>query len=80
MTVPKIARETAQTMIVFMLLPSHTIKIGARAVFGRLFNVIRKGSITAAKDLFHHKRIDSPIPAIKTMKKLKKVSKRVILT
>ena len=31
----------AQTMMVFMLLPSHTIKIGARAVFGRLFSVIR---------------------------------------
>ena len=41
MTVLKIARDTAQTMMVFMLLPSHTMKMGANAVFGRLFKVIR---------------------------------------
>ena len=80
MMVPKMAREIAQTMMVFILFPSHTIKMGAKAVFGRLFNVIRKGSKIFAIYLFHHKSMERPIPITKTIKKLKNVSNKVILT
>ena len=38
---PNIATDIAVTIIVFMLLPSHTIKIGAIADFGRLFKMTK---------------------------------------
>ena len=35
------ATDIAVTIIVFILLPSHTIKIGAIADFGRLFKMTK---------------------------------------
>ena len=37
----KMAMVTPQTIMVFMLFPSHTIRIGARAVFGRLLRTTK---------------------------------------
>lgn len=39
--VPKIEMEMAVTRIVLYPVPSHTIRTGARADFGKLFNVTR---------------------------------------
>ena len=42
MMVLKTAIVTPHTMMVFILLPSQTIRIGASAVFGRLFRTRSK--------------------------------------
>ena len=41
MMVLKTAIVTPHTMMVFILLPSQTIRIGASAVFGRLFRTTK---------------------------------------
>ena len=53
---PKIATDMAVMIIVFMLLPSHTIKIGAIADFGRLFKITKYGSKISLNVVFHHKK------------------------
>ena len=64
-------------MIVFMLLPSHTMSSGARADFGRLFNMTRYGSRIFASRLLDQSATAPKIPIHVTRKKLKSVSKTV---
>ena len=52
---PKIATDMAVMIMVFMLLPSHTIKIGAIADFGRLFKITKYGSKISLNVVFHQR-------------------------
>ena len=74
---PNTATDTAATTMVRMLLPSHTIKRGARADFGRLFNRTRKGSSTWATLLLDHRSRAHARPKMVQTAKLIRVSIRV---
>ena len=74
---PNTATDTAATMIVFMLLPSHTMRRGARADFGRLFKSTRNGSSTWATLLLDHKSRAQARPKTVHRAKLTRVSSRV---
>ena len=54
---PNNATDIPATMIVVGVAPSHTIKRGARADFGRLFNTTRKGSVISDNFLLNHNRV-----------------------
>ena len=74
---PNTATDTAATTMVRMLLPSHTIKRGARADLGRLFNRTRKGSSTCATLLPDHRSRAHARPKTVHTAKLIRVSIRV---
>ena len=75
---PKTAMETAATIIVRMLLPSHTISTGARADFGRLLSMTRHGSrIFASVSHFHRRTAAAALKTV-TSRKLIRVSQMVM--
>ena len=53
---PKTATDTAATIIVLTSLPSHTMRTGASADFGRLFHSTKQGSNTSKIPRHHHMR------------------------
>ena len=77
MIVPNMATDTAVTIIALGLFPSHTISMGASADFGRLFNIIKKGSTSWERNGESHRTSAIPTPAAIIMPKLKNVSPRV---
>ena len=74
---PNTATDTAATMMVFILLPSHTMSRGARADLGRLFKSTRNGSSTWATLLLDHKSRAQARPKTVQSAKLIRVSSRV---
>ena len=64
-------------MIVLMLAPSHTIRSGASADFGRLFSTTIAGSRISDTIGSIHSRMASRIPQITTSAKLINVSESV---
>ena len=74
---PKTAMEMAVIMIVFILFPSQTIRIGARADFGRLFKTTRYGSMILAAVGNHHKIVAISTENKVISAKLTSVSARV---
>ena len=75
---PKTARDMAVMMMVFMLLPSHTMKMGAMADFGRLFRMTKYGSRISLKVWFHQSSTAMRMVKTATRRKLPKVSARVM--
>ena len=71
---PKIATDIPATMIVVRVAPSHTIKRGASADFGRLFKTTRNGSNISESFGLNHKRIVTRRLHKMTRKKLTSVS------
>ena len=63
--------------MVLMLLPSQTMRIGARADLGRLFNITRYGSRISARLLLDQRATAPRIPTAVTKKKLTRVSRMV---
>ena len=59
---PNIATDTAVIIIALVLVPSHTISIGARTDLGRLFNTTMKGSRQSDSPLKHHNSIANIMP------------------
>ena len=59
---PNMATDTAVMIIALVLVPSHTMSIGARADLGRLFNTTIKGSRQSDSPLKHHNNIANIIP------------------
>ena len=78
MIAPKIATEIPATIIVFMPVPSQTMKSGARADFGRELRITRYGSETSEKPLQNHNKQAAIILIRVTRRKLTSVSVRVI--
>ena len=74
---PNMATLIPAMIIVFVPVPSQTIKSGARADLGKLFNITKVGSIISDKVFENHKRLATTIPIIITRKKLKIVSYKV---
>lgn len=68
----------AMTIIDCIPAPTQIIKIGPRATLGKLFKTVRYGSITLAKNLFHHIILAINIPIIVPKMKLINVSQTVI--
>ena len=68
---PKIATEIPAIIIVFVPVPSHTMKSGARADLGRLFKMTKVGSIISESVLENHKKLAITMPIKITSKKLK---------
>lgn len=64
--------------MVFMLLPSHTIKIGAIADFGRLFKITKYGSKISLNVVFHQRSMAIRRLIEATRKKLPNVSVSVM--
>ena len=58
----------------FMLAPAQIIIIGPRATLGRLFKMVKYGSITLAINLFHHRIMAMRVPIIVPKIKLINVS------
>ena len=75
---PKIATDMAVMIMVFILFPSHTIKMGAIADLGRLFKITKYGSRISLNVVFHHRSIAIRRLIAATRKKLPKVSARVM--
>ncbi len=65
-------------MMVCTWLPIHTISIGARADFGRLFSITRYGSRISDALRLDHSRTAAEIPITVTIRKLTIVSNSVI--
>ena len=76
----KRATDTAATTIVLVRLPSHTIRIGARADLGRLFSTTRYGSSISDKRSLNHSSMAARRLKRITSAKLVSVSKRVTPT
>ncbi len=74
---PKMATDIPATMMVRCLAPSHTMRRGARADFGRLFRTTRYGSSTFARRGQLHSKTEIPSPARTTKAKLRRVSFKV---
>ena len=74
----KIATDMAVMIMVFMLLPSHTIKIGAIADFGRLFKITKYGSKISLNVVFHQRSMAIRRLMEATRKKLPNVSASVM--
>ena len=71
---PKTATEMEATMIVRMLLPSQTMRIGARADFGRLLSMTRYGSRISERFRLDQRRTAPSSPQRMTSVKLISVS------
>jgi hypothetical protein len=74
MIVPKTATLTAVTIIVFGVFPSHTIRSGARADFGKLLRITRYGSSILESVSDSQRIIEMDNPSIMTRKKERSVS------
>ena len=57
-------------MMDFMLAPLHIIIMGPKATLGRLFNTVRYGSNTLARNLFHQSIMAIIIPRMVASRKL----------
>lgn len=77
MMAPKMATEIPATMMVLMPVPSHTIRSGARADLGRLFNTTRYGSRTSDNLGEYHSRVAAARLNATTSRKLTTVSRSV---
>ena len=75
---PNTATDTDAATMVCTWLPIQTISIGARADFGRLFNMTRYGSRISDALRLDHKSTAARIPTTVTIKKLNTVSNNVI--
>ncbi len=75
---PKMATEAPATIIVGVPVPSHTIKRGASADFGRLFKMTRYGSMTSEMPEEYQSRVAAAMPIRITKKKLISVSASVM--
>ena len=73
-TAPNMATETAATIMVFTLLPSHTMRTGASADLGRLFKSTIYGSAILKTIRNRHINIAHSMPAAITMEKHMRVS------
>lgn len=71
------ATDMPATTMVRSLAPSHTIRRGASADFGRLFSTTRHGSRIRAIRREHQRSTAVPTPRITTKKKLIRVSASV---
>ena len=60
-----------------MFAPLHIIKIGPNATFGKLFIMVKKGSITLQINLLYHNKNEIAIPKIVPIIKLIIVSNKV---
>ena len=58
------ATDTAVIIIALVLVPSHTISIGASADFGRLLRTTMKGSRQSERPLNQHRRIANIMPTM----------------
>src|SRR5699024_9850055 len=74
---PKIATDMPATMMVVFVAPSHTIRRGARADFGRLFKTTRYGSRISESLLLNQRATAARILTKVTRKKLASVSYKV---
>ena len=65
-------------IIEFILAPAQIIIIGPNATLGKLFIIVKYGSNTLYKKLFHHNNIAINVPKIVPIPKLITVSYTVI--
>ncbi len=73
----KVDINKAIIIIDFIFAPLHIIKIGPNATFGRLFIMVKKGSITLQINLLYHNKNEIAIPKIVPIIKLIIVSNKV---
>ena len=78
MMLPKMATDIPATIIVLGVAPSHTIRSGARADFGRLFSTTRNGSVISNSFLLNQRSVAIRILKMVTRTKLTSVSYSVI--
>ena len=69
--------KSAINIMELVFAPIHIIKIGPSATLGRLFNIVKYGSNTLHKNLFHHNTLATIIPIIIDKVKLINVSYNV---
>ena len=73
------ATDIPATMMVLLPVPSHTMRSGARADFGRLFSTTRKGSVIFASFTKYQNKSARKTEKNVTKIKLTRTSSKVIL-
>ena len=75
---PNMATDIPATMMVVGVAPSHTMRRGASADFGRLFRTTRYGSRISERLRLHQSSTAARMPMAVTSRKLTMVSYRVM--